>query len=283
MTTAELDHGVHGMERLVLAHPSGSRAEVYLHGGHVVSWRTADGVERLFLSRAARFDARSAIRGGIPVIFPQFADRGRYARHGFARVLPWRFAGSGGGADGSAVFVLEDSPQTRSAWPYAFRAELRVALDERVLTVELGIFNRDSAAFEFTAALHSYLRVVDVSRARVLGLQGTRYESGVEGVRDLVEGEPELRVDGEVDRVYSDVRQSIRLRGGAAGEDMTLRKVGFPDVVLWNPGPDRARAISDMAVEEQREFICIEPAVVGRPVSLKPGEEWTGSQELSIG
>ena len=31
-----------------------------------------------------------AVRGGIPVLFPQFADRGPLKKHGFARDLPWQ-------------------------------------------------------------------------------------------------------------------------------------------------------------------------------------------------
>ena len=53
--------------------PDGATATVARHGGHVVSWRTADGLERLFVSDRATIAAGAAIRGGIPVCFPQFA------------------------------------------------------------------------------------------------------------------------------------------------------------------------------------------------------------------
>ena len=39
-----------------------------------MSWR--DGEERLFVSSASLFEAGAAIRGGIPICFPQFAARG---------------------------------------------------------------------------------------------------------------------------------------------------------------------------------------------------------------
>ena len=48
-----------------LALPAGDSCMVALHGAHVLSWMTADGVERLFLSPDARFDGQSAIRGGV--------------------------------------------------------------------------------------------------------------------------------------------------------------------------------------------------------------------------
>jgi glucose-6-phosphate 1-epimerase len=56
---------------LVAVHGAdGSTALVALHGGHVVSWRTTDGTERLFVSELATIAGGSAIRGGIPVCFP---------------------------------------------------------------------------------------------------------------------------------------------------------------------------------------------------------------------
>ena len=66
------------------------RPTVYLHGAHVTSWKPArDHDERLFLSERSEFRAGTAIRGGIPVIFPQFAAEGPLPRHGFARTSEW--------------------------------------------------------------------------------------------------------------------------------------------------------------------------------------------------
>ena len=93
----------------------GAIALVALHGAHLLSWSTADGRERLFLSERAVFDGRTAIRGGIPVIFPQFAERGSLVKHGFARILPWTFRGSGETGLGTrATFALASSRHTRA-------------------------------------------------------------------------------------------------------------------------------------------------------------------------
>jgi glucose-6-phosphate 1-epimerase len=55
---------------------NGATALVALHGAHVLSWIPADGRERLFLSERAKCGGGAAVRGGVPVIFPQFAERG---------------------------------------------------------------------------------------------------------------------------------------------------------------------------------------------------------------
>jgi hypothetical protein len=60
----------------------------------VLSWVTPDGRERLFLSDKAVFDGSVAIRGGIPVCWPQFAGLGELPKHGFVRTLPGRSAPS---------------------------------------------------------------------------------------------------------------------------------------------------------------------------------------------
>ena len=80
---------------LQLRAPDGAEATITLYGAHLVSWKavtTAGGPaqERLFLSSLSALDGQKAIRGGVPVIFPQFAERGTGMRHGFARVSTWR-------------------------------------------------------------------------------------------------------------------------------------------------------------------------------------------------
>ena len=50
-------------------------AELYLHGATLTSWKV-DGEELLFVSPKAVFAPPKAIRGGVPVCFPQFAMLG---------------------------------------------------------------------------------------------------------------------------------------------------------------------------------------------------------------
>ncbi|MFZ3287173.1 MAG: D-hexose-6-phosphate mutarotase, partial [Telluria sp.] len=80
-----------------LSAPDGAQATITLYGAHLVSWKSADGRERLFCSTGCALDGSGPIRGGVPVIFPQFAARGTGMRHGFARVSGWRLAASGAG------------------------------------------------------------------------------------------------------------------------------------------------------------------------------------------
>ena len=85
---------------LLLRAPDGAEATITLYGAHLVSWKSVSGTggapqERMFMSSLSALDGSRALRGGVPVIFPQFAERGSGMRHGFARVSTWRVLDSG--------------------------------------------------------------------------------------------------------------------------------------------------------------------------------------------
>jgi len=271
--------GAGGLPMLVLEALDGARAELYLHGAHVTSWRPAGGDERLFLSAASEFRDGVAIRGGVPVIFPQFAGRGPLPKHGFARTTAWSLVGVERGRDtASATLRLADSAATRARWPHAFAAELTVTVGGDRLRVALAVANAGAEPFAFAAALHSYLRVGDVRRASLAGLRGTRYEDSTADGAGRVDDEAELRVGGEVDRVYLDAPREVELRDD--GRTLRVLATGFPDLVVWNPGAERAAALADLEADGWRRMLCVEAAVVGTPVRLGAGERWAGAQTL---
>ena len=51
--------------------------------------------------------------------------------------------------------------------------------------------------------------------------------------------------------------------------------------VVWNPWDKKAKAMADFGDEEYKHMLCVEAACVEKPITLKPGEEWRGRQELS--
>jgi glucose-6-phosphate 1-epimerase len=263
------------METISLQTADGAVAELYLHGAHLTSWRPAGGEERLFLSGRSAFRAGTAIRGGVPVVFPQFAGEGPLPKHGFARTTNWRLIESGAG---HAKLALEDSAATRALWPHGFACELDVSLGGARLAVELSVSNRGGEAFEFTAALHTYLRVRDIAAARVIGLQGLRYRDSVRQRSEHREAAAELAIEGEVDRVYFDAPAELVVT--EADRRLRLIQAGFADTVVWNPGAELGAALADLEAEGYRRMLCVEAAAIGRPIALAPGARWHGSQTL---
>ncbi len=123
----KLTSGTNGLQKVVLNAPDNASAEIYLHGAQVTSWKPAGGEEQLFLSRASEFGPNASIRGGVPVIFPQFGKEGPLPRHGFARRMEWAFVKAEEGDTGvTATFQRGDNQATRRLWPHAFLTRLEV-------------------------------------------------------------------------------------------------------------------------------------------------------------
>ena len=242
----------------------GACATVTLYGGHLVSWQSADGRERLFCSARSARDGSRPIRGGVPLIFPQFAERGAGMRHGFARVSTWRLQGSGQAGDGAfASFTLTQAdlaPAIAAAWPHGFALTFRVALQANTLALSVDVTNTGSDAFAFSSALHSYLRVDDLAEARIDGL-----------------ADGELAIADKLDQIMFGIAGPVTLR--QPGGLLRLAQSGFTDAVVWNPGAADAAAMTDMDDEEYRRFICIEAAVIA-PLTLAPGQVWRGQHTL---
>ena len=66
----DFEAGEGGLPKAVLQHPGGARAELYLHGGAVTSWRHADGRELLHLREGNTFNGRDPIRRAGPAPLP---------------------------------------------------------------------------------------------------------------------------------------------------------------------------------------------------------------------
>ncbi len=257
----------------------GASAQVVTQGAHVTSWHTRDGVERLFLSQQSDFRAGAAIRGGVPIIFPQFAGLGPLPKHGFARTAQWQLHDSR--MPDTVQFRLQDSDATRALWPHVFSAEYSVTLAGEALVLALSVRNTGAVPYSFTAALHTYLRVTDIEQVRLKGLQGLRYSDTANGGRDCVEADPVLAIRGEVDRIYFSSKQPIIL-SEPGQRDVVCSATGFADTVVWNPGPEKAAALADLEPGGYRHMVCIEAAAIGAPITLAPQASWRGEQRLSL-
>lgn len=262
---------------VMLSTPDGAHAAILVHGAHVVSWITPDGRERLFMSARSAPTPGVAVRGGVPIVFPQFSGLGPLPKHGLVRTRSWELVGTSTPAPDRATahFRLRDSAETRAEWDQAFVLDYSATIGGPALELRLQVTNAGETSFSFTAALHTYLRVEAIGAVTVDGLGGLAYrEFGVDGRQS----EPLLHIAGEVDRLYWRVPGPIVLREGDQALEVTA--TGFPDAVVWNPGPERAAAIPDLEPEGYRRMLCIEAAVIGEPVTLGPGAIWRGAQTI---
>lgn len=250
-------------------------------GAQVLSWIDSQGRQQLFLSERAKFDGSVAIRGGVPVCFPQFSGLGELPKHGFVRTRLWdRAPAPAASESGSLTLRCADNAATRALWPHAFELQIEVTLGLAALEVGLVVRNTGDAPISFTGALHTYLAVDDIDAVSLHGLQGLVYRDAANGNPIRTEADAQLRFSREVDRVYHAVQRPLTVNDGA--RSLSIAACGFPDVVVWNPWQTLCSGLPDMRPEGYRNMVCVEAAVAQAPAVVAPGRQWTGSQTLGL-
>ena len=264
-----------GLPRVDLAHASGARAEIYLHGAHITVWQTARGCDVLFVSCASHFKEGVPIRGGIPVIFPQFGD-GPFPKHGLARTRTWAVARTALSADGAVTIILrlEDDAQTRALWPHPFCLQLTVSLG-LALTIEFTVKNPGSAPFPFQTALHTYFQVADIAQTSLLGLKGTAFEDFLHP-GPAVETREVITFYRETDRIYVNAPDHVVLDDRGNKHKISIAKSGMNAIVVWNPWIEKSKRLDDFGDDEYRHMVCVETGHMRVPVVLAPGAQWSG-------
>jgi len=271
--------GTGDLPKMVLTAPDGARVEIYLQGAQVTSWIPARGPERFFLSRRSEFRENTPIRGGIPVIFPQFGMTGPLPLHGLVRQMAWSFDHAVM-EDGNAIahFQVNDNDDSRSLWPHPFQARLTVAVGGNQLAVTLAVLNTGSEPFTFTSGLHTYFSIADIATTTVEGLLGLRYCDAAAGWTDHQQTDPILGFAGEVNRIYFNPPAELRLVEPT--RTTVIRADGFTDAVIWNPDAAKSLTMPDLEPTDYQRFVCVEAATIAKPVELAPGAHWQGTQTL---
>lgn len=270
------DPGNGGLPRARVTTPL-AEAEVYLHGAHVTHYRPHGHRPVLFMSASSWFEPGKPIRGGVPICFPWFgprADDPSAPGHGFARLNEWTVTGAVRLDDGSLslTFQLGPDERSRSLWPHEFELTYVVAIGQSLQTM-LQVRNTGSAAFRFEEALHSYFEVGDVRQVAIAGLRGTPYLDQLQGRRELVQQEDQLRFTAETDRIYRPTAGPYVLTDIEGGRRITVSKRGSNSTVVWNPWVNKSRAMPDFGDEEWPGMVCIETCnVADQAVTLRPGE-----------
>ncbi|KAI4369853.1 hypothetical protein MLD38_018254 [Melastoma candidum] len=277
----EITRDWNGIDYVTLRSPLGASARVSMHGGQVTSWRNEQGEELLFTSSI--FKPPKAVRGGIPICFPQFGNCGVLEQHGFARNKMWAVdinpppLPSFDPIGKSFIdLVLKPSDDDLKAWPHSFELRLRVSLSSNGdLTLISRVRNVNGKPFSFSFAYLTYLSVSDISEVRIEGLETLDFldnlcqrerftEQGMLSLLRLSTPNVTAVLDHEKKRTY------------------VLKKQGLPDTVVWNPWEKKAKAMADFGDEEYKQMLCVNGAAIEKAITLKPGEEWTGRLELSV-
>ncbi|KAE8882404.1 hypothetical protein PF005_g7953 [Phytophthora fragariae] len=295
------------LETVKLSHPYGSSAEVFLFGAHVKSFRAAmdPKTDVLFMSKDSFLDGVNPIRGGIPVVFPNFGGAPGFPNHGFARITNWTLASHEDAKDQDspsvAKFTMGASASTRQMWPVEFELEYEVKLYANQLETALHVHNTFTQQIEFHTLLHNYLWV-DNSQDKgvvVSGLKGVDYFDQVAKV-NKTETREYIALNGSVQtgNTYLDAPDQIvaNVKGiNTKDHSITVQKAGFisgaanqgavktqTDAVVWNPGAERAKKLEDFGDDEYKNMVCIEPGRVSVKQALPAGQTFTLQQNISV-
>jgi glucose-6-phosphate 1-epimerase len=264
-----------GLPKVVIA-TSDTSGELYLHGAHVTSWRPGGAEEVLFVSSESRWQDGRAIRGGVPICFPWFADKAgdpSAPAHGFVRTTEWQLESMVQAGDAVAVSMFTESTEaTKRWWPAEFRLIYRATFGSE-LNLELVVKNTGATSLRFEEALHAYFRVGHIEQARLQGLNAVRYLDKTDLNRKKTQHGP-IAIVSETDRVYLNTAATVELEDLSLRRRIDVAKENSSTTVVWNPWVEKAKALSDFGDAEWMQMVCIETSNVAEfAIELAPGEQ----------
>lgn len=236
-----------------------SHLKLTLQGAHIFDFQVKGKERLLFLSETAQFKKGVPIRGGIPICWPWFGPHSSdksLPNHGFARILEWKHLETQQiSKDKTKITLgLDSSTETLKFFSFTFELRLEIVMSD-TLEVSLITKNTDTKPFELSQALHTYLKINDISKTTLAGLEGSKYYSKVNNTYNNLQNEP-LTFTQEIDRVYENVKCTLELNCNE--EILVIDTKGSHTIVVWNPGLELTKSISDL--NSHTKMLCIESA-----------------------
>lgn len=269
-----------------------SRVQLYLFGSTLTSW-TVNGKEMLFVSSKAIYNGNKAIRGGIPIVFPQFSQPIKEMnQHGFARNSVFELVSHSSTEESMTVTLsLHENEHTLRIWPFYFRLDYEITLTAKSLTTKLIVFNTGDDAFQCHTLLHSYLAVPSISNIAVLGFQNRPYLDKLTN-NTVTQDDNEATISAEVDRIilagdspFGPIVIVDKVTKNALVEvkvSASLNNDPYQfDVVFWNPWIEKSKALADLGDNDYLGFVCIEPGTVSSWVEVNGSSSLILEQTLT--
>jgi D-hexose-6-phosphate mutarotase len=260
------DMSIDNNEGLIVLSNDAAECKISLFGGNIVSYRpkTQD-YDVFWLGDLNKFDNAQAIRGGVPVCWPRFAEEilnNNLPRHGFARLSMWEL---------KSVSVDESNMEVElllrpdAKYNVNVSARLFIKVTDK-LECSLETINEGDEEFSFSEALHSYFNVGDRDKVKIEGLQGYQYKNSLDGKTYNLEND--LQIKDEFDSAFINHKTEVKIVDPVLNRIIYLHKQGSNTTVVWNPNKD----LAEMSEGQYKNFVCVEPANQGEAfVTLGPG------------
>ncbi|MBY0475517.1 MAG: D-hexose-6-phosphate mutarotase [Nitrosomonas sp.] len=256
-----------------------AKALVSIHAGQVLSYQAAGEPEDvMFLSEKAYYQDGKAIKGGAPICWPWFgADpegKGRPG-HGFVRNRAWNVVATEAMANGDVKVTLGlmDTPDTREIWPQSFSLQQEIIIGES-LNLSLITRNTGKEKFSITQAFHTYFKVGDIARTKVLGLERCEYIDKAGGGNAQKQQSGAVTIESEVDRIYLDVGNTLTIADSALNRRIQITSQGSKTAVVWNPWEKISKEMADLEDDDYQRLLCVETTNAANDVvEVVPGGE----------
>jgi glucose-6-phosphate 1-epimerase len=238
-----------------------AKANIALHGAHLMSFAPKGQKDLLWMSKKSYFQTGKPIRGGIPICWPWFGghpDNKNMPSHGFARISIWEVVGAGNCENGATFLELALSPaMLADEFKDAdFLLKLRVEVSDK-LVVSLIINNMSNEKdLSFSAALHTYFNVSDISKITVKGLNGKTFIDTLDDTKHVQDGD--INFNAETDLLYLDTEDSCIIDDPGFKRKIKISKNGSRSTVVWNPWKDKAKRMVDFGNDEFETMLCVE-------------------------
>lgn len=279
----ELPSGV----RIAHIENDSATASISLFGGQVLTWqpkRAADPV--LWMSQLAKFDAKNAIRGGVPICWPWFGKHPSAAAapsHGYARLCAWDLDHITSLVDGRAEVVMS-LPQSAQSGDHRL-ADL--SLSARILVgdtleVALTTHNKSAVPVRVTEGFHTYFHVSDIAGVQVTGLNDCEYVDLIDNDRKRHQAGA-IGFAGEVGRVFVSCDRTCTIEDRQLGRVIRVASSGSQSVAVWNPGLNTASKMTDLGSEGWRTMVCVETAnALENALVIAPAQQHTTSAIYTV-
>ncbi|MBS4052084.1 MAG: D-hexose-6-phosphate mutarotase [Methylomonas sp.] len=282
----EIIPGQGGMPMIKIGNASAT-ALISLYGGQVLSFRpVAQTEDVLFLSSQSAYAEGKAIRGGIPVCWPWFGPDPKGLQrpnHGFVRNHFWQLAKTEAVGDTETKVSLRftESFKRENTWRQPFMLLLDISIGPS-LQLQLTTYNTGDQPFSITQAFHSYFRVGDIKRVKILGLEDCDYFDKLEqGTQKIQKGV--VSVTQEVDRVYVEAYKNLVIADPVLQRRIHINSPNTSTAVVWNPWLKTSKKMPDLAATDYRRFICVEAGNVAFDlIKVQPGSRFSLQANYSL-
>lgn len=229
------------------------------------------GEKMFFLSKHAKLDNTIPIRGGIPLVFPNFGfSNNNLPKHGYLRNNKWNFVRSW--SNEIEAGITFEFTKIFDNFNYEYNLKYEIILNENSLKNNLSIHNNSKYPFTFDMLYHNYFKI-NLQDFKCNSFSNKKFYNQLNDKNEYDYNL--LKIDNEIDRIYDNINEVIFYSN--SNEIKLESNSNF--MVLWNPWIQKSKLLKDFGDEEFKNMVCFEPGI---KYEINPNEDFIFWQKIII-